>query len=116
MDIQKIALDLQNDMQAAIAAAEKLGELSKADTEAAADALIEKADVIRRCENHARDAAEDFFSKNSAELKIKYREEMLAGAAQKLFKSGKSTIDIASILGVDAAFLEKHLKSGFQNH
>ena len=116
MDFQKIALDLQIEMQAAITEAEKLGELSKADMEAAADALIEKSEVIRRCENHARDMAEDFFSKNSAELQAKCREEMLAGAAQKLFNSGKSTIDIASILGVDAAFLEKHRESRFLNH
>jgi hypothetical protein len=106
---QKIAQDLQDEMQAAIAEAEKLGELSKADVEAAADALMEKTDVIRRCENLARDMAEDFFSKNSAAMKAQFREEMLASAAHKLRNAGKSAEEIVAVLGVDTAFVKKHV-------
>lgn len=105
---QKIAQDLQDEVQAAVAAAEELAALSKADTEAAADALIEKADVLRRCENQARNVAEAYFSNNSAILKARFREEMLAGAALKLRGSGRPSEEIAAMLGVDADFVKKH--------
>jgi methylphosphotriester-DNA--protein-cysteine methyltransferase len=108
-DFQKIALDLQTEMQTAIAEAEKLGALSKADHEAAADALMLKADVLRRCENDARDTAEAFFAENGATFKAQYHEEMLAAAARQLRQSGKTTEEIAPQLGVDSTFLEKHL-------
>jgi hypothetical protein len=42
VNFQKIALDLQTEMQAAITEAEKIGALANADLEAAADALMEK--------------------------------------------------------------------------
>jgi hypothetical protein len=64
--------------------------------------------VIRRCENEARDTAEDFFAKNSATVKAKFREEMLAAAAQKLHKAGKTAEEMVAQLGVDAEFIRQH--------
>lgn len=99
-EFQKIALDLQQEMQAAIAEAEKLGAEALANREAAADARSKKTAVIRRCESRARETVQEFFHKNRAELAAEISAGMLNVAAEKLRNAGKSAEEIANILGV----------------